>query len=110
MGDKKNKTSVHVLLVSSLSGVARGLAGFPIEQPIEAVKTQWQARPAHRNEFKIAQSIYYQKGVLKGFYAGSIPNLSRILFKNVYRYPLMIGLPGLYKDILPAKIKNNQKI
>ena len=38
-------TQNRVYILSSFFGVLRAVAGFPIEQPIEAVKTQWQAQP-----------------------------------------------------------------
>ena len=71
----------------------RGLVGFPLEQPLEAIKTQWQANPSKANEIQITRQIYRDKGLMKGFYAGSIPNAIRMIAKNIYRYPLMIGLP-----------------
>jgi hypothetical protein len=37
-----------------------------------------------------------------------MPNLGRILVKNAYRYPLMIGLPNFYKKVLPEKVNNNK--
>ena len=37
--------------------------------------------------------IYTKKGV-KGFYSGSTPNFTRMIVKNIYRYPLMIALPS----------------
>jgi hypothetical protein len=43
------------------------------------------------------QEIYSEKGVLKGFYSGSLPNLGRIVAKNIYRYPLMIGMPQVFE-------------
>jgi hypothetical protein len=46
MEDKKG----GVFLFSAIIGVARGLVGFPLEQPMESVKTQWQASPKNRNE------------------------------------------------------------
>ena len=54
--------------------------------------------------------IYKEKGFLQGFYAGSLPNLGRIMIKNVYRYPLMIGLPSFYEKHLPAKIRENKPV
>ena len=60
---------------------------------MEAVKTQWQASPKHANEWKIMQQIYKEKGLMKGFYSGSLPNAGRIVAKNIYRYPMMIGMP-----------------
>jgi len=48
------------------------------------------------------QEIYTTKGV-RGFYAGALPNMSRCLVKNTYRYPLMVGLPSFYQAHLPFK-------
>jgi len=31
------------IITSALLGVGRGLIGFPLEQPMESLKTQWQA-------------------------------------------------------------------
>ena len=67
---------------------------------MESVKTQWQASPKHRNEWQIFQEIKAQKGVYRGFYAGSLPNLGRILIKKVYRYPLMITMPPFFEEML----------
>jgi len=47
-----------LLGVSSLFGLARGFLGFPFEQPLEAIKTQWQANPGFKNEVKIAKEMY----------------------------------------------------
>ncbi len=55
------------------------------------------------------REIYKSKG-LKGFYAGSIPNLTRSLVKNSYRYPLMVGLPNFYKQHLPDSIKEHRSL
>jgi len=85
------------------------MLGFPIEHPIDSIKTQWQARPYLKNEFAIVKEIYETKGV-KGFYAGSLPNLSRCLLKNTYRYPLMVGLPRLYAEKLPLGIRERKSL
>jgi hypothetical protein len=77
-------------------GIARGVIGFPIEQPLESIKTQWQAKPALKHEFAVVRDIHSRKGI-KGFYAGSLPNFTRMFLKNVYRYPLMISLPHFYE-------------
>lgn len=53
------------------------------------------------------KDIYQNKGI-KGFYAGSLPNLTRVLVKNSYRYPLMVGLPKFYNNNLPESINNNK--
>jgi hypothetical protein len=44
------------------------------------------------------------KGLTKGFYAGALPNLTRLITRNSYKYPLLIGLPDFYKSHLPQKI------
>ena len=49
--------------------------------------------------------IYKTKGIYRGFFAGSFPNLGRILVKNAYRYPLMIGLPNFFRDYCPSVAK-----
>jgi hypothetical protein len=90
-------------------GVLRGVVGFPLEQPLESIKTQWQAKPGHKNELTIAREIYQGKGFIKGFFSGSLPNLARVMFKNVYRYPLMIGLPNFYETHLPESVRKNKK-
>ncbi|CDW78178.1 UNKNOWN [Stylonychia lemnae] len=53
-----------------------------------------------KNEFQVIRHIYQDKGML-GFYSGSTPNFYRMLLKNVYRYPLMITLPGFFQQNMP---------
>ena len=36
---KQNKSTNLVFGISSLAGIARGIIGFPLEQPLEAIKT-----------------------------------------------------------------------
>ena len=97
------KSKLSLYLGSSIVGLARTTIGFPFEHPLDSIKTQWQAKPYMKHELAIAKDIYARKGVLQGFYAGSVPNLTRCLLKNTYRYPLMVGLPNFYKQVLPAK-------
>jgi hypothetical protein len=97
----------RVLLLSSVYGVSRGLAGFPIEQPLESVKTQWQANPAIKNEIQITKKIYTQKGI-QGFYAGSLPNIARVVLKNLYRFPLMVNTPWLIEKYVPVAAKDRR--
>ena len=47
----------------------------------------------------MVREIYSKKGV-RGFYAGSLPNFTRMFLKNVYRYPLMISLPHFFEQRL----------
>ena len=89
---------------SALAGLVRVTIGFPIEHPIDSIKTQWQAKPYIKNEYQIIKVIYQDKGIVKGLYAGGLPNFFRCLLKNTYRYPLMVGLPNFYKTKLPSSI------
>ena len=65
---------------------------------MEAVKTQWQALPHKKSTIAIAKQIIETKGVYKGFFVGSLPNATRVVLKNIYRYPLMIGMPNLIEQ------------
>lgn len=47
---------------------------------------------------------------MKGFYAGSLPNLTRLICRNSYKYPLLIGLPEWYKTNLPAFMQDNDAL
>jgi len=53
--------------------------------------------------------IYKEKGI-RGFYAGALPNMTRCLIKNSYRYPLLVGLPSFYKEHLPHAFKEYQAL
>ena len=55
------------------------------------------------------REIYSTKG-MKGFYAGAIPNMTRCLLKNTYRYPLMVGLPSFYNSHLPQTIRDSKEV
>jgi hypothetical protein len=77
---------------SSMIGMTRVIIGFPLEHPIDAIKVQWQSQPQFKNELHIIRHIYATKG-MKGFYVGSLPNLTRLIARNSYKYPLLIGLP-----------------
>jgi len=91
----------QLYLSSSLIGMVRVTLGFPIEHPLDSIKTQWQAKPNFKNEVHIVRHIYHDKGV-RGFYSGALPNLTRCIVRNSYKYPLMIGLPNFFKQ----KIEN----
>jgi len=42
---------------------------------------------------------------LSGFYAGSLPNVWRGVFKSIYRFPMMIGMSELMGDMNREKKK-----
>ena len=53
-----------------------------------------QAQKKKMNIKEAVQMIYKENGVA-GFYKGYIPNTFRVMYKQLYRMPLMIYIPGL---------------
>ena len=102
INEKMGKSNLSLYLGSALAGLVRTTVGFPIEHPLDSIKTQWQAKPYIKNEIVMVREIYNTKGVWNGLYAGSLPNLTRCILKNTYRYPLMVGLPAFYSDTVPS--------
>ena len=47
------------------------------------------------------KQIYTEKGFYRGFFSGSLPNLTRVVLKNLYRYPLMIKMPNIIEKKVP---------
>lgn len=45
---------------------------------------------------------------MRGFYAGSIPNLTRLVCRNAYKYPLLMALPEVFRNNFPS-LKDNEK-
>ena len=101
---KPKKEGLKFYLGCSAIGVGRVVAGFPFEHPIDAIKVQWQSQPKFKNEYRIIQHIWQTKGLVKGFYAGSLPNLTRLIMRNTYKYPLLVGLPKFYKNMSPSGV------
>lgn len=51
----------------------------------------------------MARKIFKDFGIVKGFYAGALPNSLRVVVKSLYRWPLMVGLPEFFKThVLPV--------
>ena len=91
---------------ASLTGALRGITGFSLEHPFDCVKTCWQAEPHLSSAKKVARHNYEKKGVL-GFYAGAIPNGTRMVIKQAYRFPMMMAFPKFYRERLPENVKRN---
>lgn len=47
---------------------------------------------------------------MRGFYAGALPNLTRLITRNSYKYPLIIGLPEFYKRHLPSAVHDQSHL
>ncbi|OJX09504.1 MAG: hypothetical protein BGO77_06230 [Caedibacter sp. 37-49] len=88
----------------SFSGALRGLIPLPIEHPFDFMKTRMQANLGAKSAFNMVQEIYQQDG-LKGFYAGVIPNGTRLMIKHAYRWPMMLAFPNFFDKFLPEETK-----
>jgi len=53
-----SQSSLSLYIGSSMAGMVRTVLGFPIEHPIDSIKTQWQAKPYIKNELEIVRLIY----------------------------------------------------
>lgn len=104
MSIRTDDTKWRKFLETSFSGVIRGVLGFPLEHPFDCVKTRWQAKPELSSSLKVVQHIYQEKGIL-GFYTGGIPNGTRMVLKQAYRFPMMAIFPAFYNKQLPDDIK-----
>ena len=80
---------------STAIGMARVAVGFPFEHPLDSLRVQWQAQPWIKNEAALLRHVLATKGVARGLYAGAVPNLTRLAMRNVYKYPLLVGLPQI---------------
>lgn len=91
---------------ASLLGAGRGLFGLPIEHPFDTVKTRAQANLETRSIITTITNVYKESGV-RGFYSGAIPNATRIAVKQMYRWPMMLGFPPFFKEVLPENIQKD---
>jgi Mitochondrial carrier protein len=84
-----------VLMLAAGVGMARGALSLIFEHPLDTLKTYWQAHPSRPSLKSVYKEIYQLKG-WRGFYSGAVPNVLRVMFKQGYRYPLMLAVPALY--------------
>jgi solute carrier family 25 citrate transporter 1 len=79
---------------SAWLGALRAAVGLPYEHPLDCIKTVMQAQKKPIHVVDAIKMIYKQNGVA-GFYKGYLPNTFRVMYKQLYRFPLMIYIPGL---------------
>ena len=88
-------------------GAFRGLVGWPLEQPMDAIKTTWQVNRGLPSVISVVKNIYGRDGFL-GFFKGGLPNAIRLTSKQVYRFPPLLLIPEWYRQHAPKKIRNNR--
>lgn len=91
------------ILLPALMGAFRGGISLVFEHPLDVIKTYWQANPHNLSVFRVIRSILFHKGCL-GFYSGAIPNVVRVVFKQAYRYPLMLSVPFAYSYVCSSVV------
>lgn len=101
--------SVKSYLYTSFAGTMRSLIGLPFEHPLELIKTKLQSSISKKSGAQVAKEIYLKNGLI-GLYAGLIPNTLRLIFKQVYRYPLLFLLPNFFKRILPEHYEKEKRL
>lgn len=52
---------------------------------------------AQKKRIKVIDAVrmIYKSNGIAGFYKGYIPNTFRVMYKQIYRMPLMVYIPGL---------------
>jgi hypothetical protein len=95
--------SYLVLMLAAGVGMARGALSLIFEHPLDTLKTYWQAHPSRPSLNVVYNEIYRLKG-WRGFYSGAVPNVLRVMFKQSYRYPLMVVVPGVYSNVFHSLV------
>lgn len=83
-------------------GLVRGLAGLPLEHPLEVIKVRLQANPSEGARSVALQILTFEGW--KGFYAGIHLNAVRT-FKQLYRWPMVLALPPIFQNVLPTSFQ-----
>lgn len=104
MSDSTDR-SLSLYLKASLTGAFRGAIGLVVEHPFDTVKTRCQAENAESSVRQVTKKILETQGV-KGLYSGWVPNGIRLMSKQVYRWPMMLGFPQFYKEHLPEQLQS----
>lgn len=84
--------SIEYIYIGIL-GSGRALISLPFEHPLDYFKTQKQVNPM------VPYSKLISNTPFRYMYRGFIPNAARQAIKQGYRFPLMIGLPNLYRRV-----------
>ncbi|CAD8172707.1 unnamed protein product [Paramecium pentaurelia] len=89
------------ILETQIIGISRVILGLPIDHVFDRFKTLLQAENTQSSIKQLFKDTYQRNGVLKGVFAGFSSQISIQLFKQYYRWPMMILIPKYYKELLP---------
>ncbi|CAD8044461.1 unnamed protein product [Paramecium primaurelia] len=102
----KGKELLKPIVETQLIGVSRAILGLPMDHFFDRFKTLIQA--SQNSNFKqLFLESYYRNGIFRGIFAGFSSQISIQLFKQYYRWPMMIFIPKFYMEVLPTKIKES---
>ncbi len=88
-----DKSSYENLILSASFGAVRAALVSTVTHPIETVKCLIQSNPEPTKVTKVVYDIIRTEG-LAGFYKrGYLANLSGVTIKQIWRWPLIMGLP-----------------
>lgn len=80
------------LIKCSLAGVLRGVCVNTLIRPFKVIKNNLQCSPIEKKSREIALELLQQEGVA-GLWKGLIPELMQTSFKQIWCWPMIIGLP-----------------
>lgn len=92
-----------IICWAAVVGMACGAAGLLLEHPLDAIKTYGQAYQRGSSIFQVIREIQTLKG-WRGFYAGFLPNMLRVMVKQAYRYPLILTVPAAFSNVTNSGI------
>lgn len=95
MNNTVDSTSSN-LMQSSLWGTIRGLYVETLLYPLEAVKIRQQCSHTSEKSIYIARRIFQQEGV-SAFYKGLSPQLVKTGIKQIWCWPMIMGIPNFLK-------------
>ncbi|BHF63766.1 hypothetical protein SprV_0200676100 [Sparganum proliferum] len=73
-----------------ISGLVGGVACVYVGQPMDTIKVKMQTFPElHKNAFACIKNIWVKEGIVRGFYAGTLPALSGGVSENVVLFTAM---------------------
>lgn len=97
----KPSTEEGITLDSSIAALLAGMKRslwVIAEYPLECIKTRWQGQLQNDKISTVVKSTYRQYG-LRGYYHGFIPNLTKKIPAQAYRWTLLLQLPQFYMGL-----------
>lgn len=80
----------------SLWGIARGVSVHSLIYPLEVIKIRLQCAQGESRTSRIALTMFRQEG-MGAFYKGLTPQLIKTSIKQVWCWPMMIGMPCIFQ-------------